>query len=195
MRFVKQLLVFLSFVACQQSTEAPEQNVPTFTIHADSLELRPNEGLVYYQNQPFSGTSITYYPSGTKASSIAYVKGKKHGKYRKWFEEGIKSFEANYVNAKRNGAAFTWWRNGNMRSSSNYKEGVVHGIQEEWYVHGTKFKRLQLLDGKEEGLQQSWRENGKLYSNYEAKNGRIFGLKRAKLCYDLDNEIVQYSNQ
>ena len=34
-------------------------------------------------------------------------------------------------------------------------------------------------------------QNGKIYNNYEAKNGRIFGLKRASLCFQLEDEIVQ----
>lgn len=48
------------------------------------------------------------------------------------------------------------------------------------------------MNGREEGMQKAWRENGKIYNNYEAKNGRIFGLKRANLCYELENEEVQF---
>jgi antitoxin component YwqK of YwqJK toxin-antitoxin module len=72
--------------------------------------------------------------------------------------------------------------------------GVPHGIQKQWYQSGAKFKHLSLNHGIEEGLQQSWRENGKIYNNYEAKNGRIFGLKRANLCYELEEEIIQTNN-
>jgi antitoxin component YwqK of YwqJK toxin-antitoxin module len=44
--------------------------------------------------------------------------------------------------------------------------------------------------GKEAGMQRAWRQNGKIYNNYEVKNGRIFGLKRANLCYGLDDEKI-----
>ena len=46
------------------------------------------------------------------------------------------------------------------------------------------------MAGQEEGLQRAWRQNGKLYVNYEAKHGRIFGLKRASLCYELNDENI-----
>ncbi|MFK7981436.1 MAG: toxin-antitoxin system YwqK family antitoxin, partial [Saprospiraceae bacterium] len=71
--------------------------------------------------------------------------------------------------------------------------GIGNGEQKEYYKSGAKFKLKHLINGKEEGIQQSWRENGKIYNNYEAKNGRIFGLKRASLCYELEEEIVQYA--
>lgn len=45
--------------------------------------------------------------------------------------------------------------------------------------------------GKEEGLQQAFRENGVLFANYEAKDGRVFGLKKAKLCFGLEDESIQ----
>ncbi|RMG79000.1 MAG: toxin-antitoxin system YwqK family antitoxin, partial [Bacteroidetes bacterium] len=79
-------------------------------------------------------------------------------------------------------------------SLSNYENGIPHGVQMQWYSNGAKFKRINLVYGKEEGLQQSWRKNGKLYNNYEAKNGRIFGLKRANLCFQLDNENITYED-
>ena len=50
---------------------------------------------------------------------------------------------------------------------------------------------MTIVNGREEGMQQAWRRNGKIYNNYEAKNGRIFGLKRANLCFQLEEEIVQ----
>ena len=45
--------------------------------------------------------------------------------------------------------------------------------------------------GQEEGLQQAFRKNGDLYANYEAKEGRIFGLKKAALCFGLQNEEIK----
>ncbi len=171
---------------------------PGKEVAAHSLKLNPSKGLVYLlnqKNQPFTGTSISHYPNGEKAATIEYIKGKKHGKYYKWFTDGTKSFEANYINGKQDGKTETWWKNGNKRSTSNYENGVPNGIQQQWYKSGAKFKKMNLINGREEGLQQSWRENGKLYNNYEARNGRIFGLKRAALCYELDQEVVQFDSK
>jgi len=192
-------LLVLLFSACQQiddhtSVIAHTRLIKHVSVLADHLELRPQEGLVYYQNEPFTGLSLDYYPDGTKSTTIEYLGGKRQGIYRKWFENGALSFEANYQSGKRDGTSKTWWSNGNLRTISNHKMGVPHGIQKQWYQSGAKFKHIELNHGIEEGLQQSWRENGKIYNNYEAKNGRIFGLKRANLCYELEEEIIQYKN-
>ncbi len=161
----------------------------------DSLVLRPNEGLVYLESRPFTGTGINQYARGRQARSIQYLAGKKEGLYQKWFEDGTLSYEAHYRKGKRVGTAKSWWKNGQLRSISRYENGVLHGKQEQWYKSGALFKEMILAMGKEEGMQKAWRENGKIYNNYEAKNGRIFGLKRANLCYELDNEITQFKAQ
>ena len=45
--------------------------------------------------------------------------------------------------------------------------------------------------GREEGLQQGFRKNGVVYANYEARDGRFYGLKKAKLCYGLEDENIK----
>ena len=48
--------------------------------------------------------------------------------------------------------------------------------------------------GKEKGIQRAYRKNGALYANYEAKNGRIFGLKKASLCFGLEDQQIKKNN-
>ncbi|MFK7781751.1 toxin-antitoxin system YwqK family antitoxin [Psychroserpens sp.] len=164
----------------------------TISVHKSELELKPSLGLMYHTNKPFNGTSIRFYEETIKVESIQYSEGKRHGHYKKWFPDGSLSFEANYVDGLQEGKAKTWWKNGNLRSESNYKNGIVNGIQRQWYKSGVKFKEMTIVNGQEQGMQKAWRQNGKIYNNYEAKNGRIFGLKRANLCYQLEDENVQY---
>ncbi|MEM6326480.1 MAG: toxin-antitoxin system YwqK family antitoxin, partial [Bacteroidota bacterium] len=64
--------------------------------------------------------------------------------------------------------------------------------QRQWYRSGALFKELHLVEGREDGLQRAWRENGDLYSNYEARDSRIYGLRRATLCYELDDEQITF---
>jgi antitoxin component YwqK of YwqJK toxin-antitoxin module len=189
-------MIFL-LVSCQQKsqgkeivTEVMSQNT-SVVVSKNSLTLKPNLGLFYYKDEPFTGISELKYANGIVAETIQYVKGKRNGLRKKWFQNGLLSFESNYVLGKQHGTSKTWWVNGNLRSTSNHINGTVHGIQEQWYITGEKFKQLNIVNGKEEGLQQAWLKNGKLFNNYEAKNGRFFGLKRSGLCYELQNEIVQ----
>lgn len=196
-------VLFICFFSCKKNTSSTSENKTNLyeisiikkEIHTDSLKLIPSKGLVFYQDKPFSGTALTYNNTGKTIVSTDYLKGKKHGLYKKWFDDATLSFEANYQDGKRHGNTKSWWKNGNIRSDSNFENGIAQGVQMQWYQSGAKFKRINLKDGKEEGLQQSWREKGKIYNNYEAKNGRIFGLKRANLCYELEEEVVQYKDQ
>lgn len=168
---------------------------PAKEIQSDSLKLVASEGMVYYDNLPFTGYAVRYFNDGQLAEKIAYVKGKKEGVTEKWYPAGALSFKGSYAQNRRHGTVRTWWPDGNLRSESNYLAGVPHGMQRQWYQSGALFKQLNLDQGKEAGLQRAWRENGKLYANYEAIDGRIYGLKRANLCYDLDGETIQLSVQ
>lgn len=199
------LLFSLLIISCQTQSIDPELSKITETpqpiinpkgelliVNKDSTELRPLEGLVYYKDKPFSGTSVKYYNKNAKAAAIQYLAGKKEGLYQKWFPNGLLSFEAYYLAGRQDGITKTWWKNGVLRSESRSKKGVQDGIQLQWYQSGSKFKRQIIVNGQEQGIQKAWRENGKIYNNYEAKNGRIFGLKRANLCFELAEEVVQY---
>ena len=190
--FMMLLLVSCEEIGAQLETSIEvSPQITSVIVSKNELRLQPNLGLVYYQEQPFSGVSEAFYENGQLAETIQYVHGRKQGKRKKWFIDGVLSFEATYVDGKQHGTSKTWWSNGNLRSISHHNKGIVDGIQEQWYITGEKFKRRTIVNGKEEGLQQAWRKNGKLFNNYEAKNGRFFGLKRAGLCYELQNEIVQ----
>ncbi len=194
-------LLFLCLVgwACksdQLSTLSENVDISPLQINIlkEELQLHPNEGLVYYQGKPFTGTSVSFYADEKIAEKIDYLQGKRQGLYRKWFASGLLSFEAHYQNGKLEGSSKSWWKNGQQRSEANHSQGVVHGVQRQWYQSGQLFEELHIEHGKEEGMQKSWRENGKVYNNYEAKNGRIFGLKRANLCYELEKEVIQYKD-
>lgn len=188
------LLVLLAFRQQQSQglVEATTRPFAALTLVAEEeLELQVSEGLVYWQEELFTGVAVSRHPDGSLATRKEYQAGQKHGEIQFWFASGQLSYQSYYVQGKRHGLVRSWWKNGNLRSQANYVQGVAHGVQEQWYQSGARFKRQNLVEGREEGLQQTWRENGKLYNNYEAKNGRIFGLKRAKLCYELDDQEVQ----
>ncbi|MEM1359456.1 MAG: toxin-antitoxin system YwqK family antitoxin [Bacteroidota bacterium] len=195
MRLIKKWRIFLLLLALTSCfvDEEKQSLVPTVRtiVPKDSLYLATELGLVISAGEPFTGTSVEYYPTGPEAVMIDYLAGRKHGLHRKWFVDGTLSFSSAYTDGRRDGITKSWWRNGKLRSQGNYVLGVAQGLHQQWYFSGAKFKEIRLVDGREAGRQQSWRENGKLYNNYEARAGRIFGLKRANLCFSLASEEVQ----
>ena len=185
-----------SYLACFSLLLAScsQADFPAVQVNASHLKLNAGQGLVYYMGKPFSGTSVARYANGRNSITIDYDLGKKDGKHLKWFDDGTLSYEAHYKTGKLHGAVKTWWRSGTLRSQGNYSLGKVDGTQRQWYKSGALFKQLNYTMGLQEGMQKAWRQNGKIYNNYEAKNGRIFGLKRANLCYQLEDEIVQLND-
>lgn len=192
-KFIALLLIGF-MISCTSSSGETRTTHTTPIVDKTALWLKANQGLVFYKDEPFTGVSVEGYPNRQTAESITYQAGKRHGLREKWFNDGTLSYSSNYQNGKLEGEAKSWWRNGNLRSLYIYQNGIANGLQQEWYISGAKFKFRHLADGKEAGMQQSWRENGKIYNNYEAKNGRIFGLKRANLCFQLEDEAVVYSD-
>lgn len=186
------LLSFISLYTCGPSAGWPGQAAPE--INRTDLKLHAELGLFLYQEKPFTGTALTHSAHNTLVVSESFENGRRHGQLKKWYSDGTLSYSASYQNGKLNGPGNSWWRSGQMRSAFNFVEGVVHGKQTQWYKSGAKFKEINLVQGKEQGLQKAWRENGKIYNNYEARNGRIFGLKRSQLCFELDEEKVQYAD-
>ncbi len=196
-KFYLAIIVNLCLIGCLDKPKdslktikvhTPKVDITSQVINAKYLKLINHKGLVYYNEQPFTGISQRFYDDTILAEEIYYFNGIKHGVFKKWFPDGLLSFESIYTNGKQNGITKSWWRNGKLRSESNFVNGIAHGVQRQWYITGERFKELHLANGREEGIQRTWRKNGKLYNNYEAKNGRIFGLKRANLCYSLENE-------
>jgi len=124
------------------------------------------------------------------------LNGKKQNKATWWYPDGHIKELANYDKGKLHGEKKRWSSDTShiLIAQLNYHLGKAHGVQKLWYPTGEFYKHLNLNKGKEEGIQQAYRKNGDLYANYEAKNGRIFGLRKAALCYGLEDEKVQYEN-
>ncbi len=198
MQSISVEIVLIVLRACFMSTDIEYQSSEMASINIiediKNLNLDKDSGIVLFGEKPFTGIGIKKYSDGSYAEAISYNRGKKDGKRFKWFQSGIKSYEADYTNNLLHGEVKSWWINGELRSESNYANGKPHGVQKQWYDTGALFKVMNMVNGKEEGLQKAWRKNGKLYVNYEAKNGRVFGLKRASLCYELADEKVVFND-
>jgi len=54
-----------------------------------------------------------------------YLDGERHGLWRDYYEDGVKSAEGNYVNGRKEGICKWWWENGELKEESNYVDGLV----------------------------------------------------------------------
>ncbi len=201
MRLIKCFFISSFFSICFMACKTDRENhiidtdkkiINNVLVSKDLLILNASEGKWYYELKPFSGYAVKFHSNKMLEEKVGYYEGKKEGLAQKWFSDGLLQKESFYIANHLDGVVKIWWPNGNIASEANYIKGTRNGVQKKWFTNGQLSKRTNLIDGKENGMQQAWLENGKLYVNYEAKNGRVFGLKRANLCYKLENEIVQF---
>ena len=169
-------------------------NIPNKIVHKSELFYDTKKSIWTLKNQLYSGYAVTYYADSTLKEKFGILKGRKQHQAIHWYADGHYKHLTNYHNGKPHGDKKTWSTDSlhTLLVHLKYNNGKLHGKQIKWYPTGELFKKLNLNMGKEEGIQQAFRKNGALYANYEAREGRIFGLKKAKLCYSLEDENVQY---
>ncbi len=199
--FFRSLLILsLLFLACSEKTGELSQStddlnvlaVPETIISKSALKYDNSTSRWTLNDLPFSGFAVDYYSDSTLREKFGILNGKKHKKAMQYFPDGHLKIVSNYHNGKLHGERKTWSSRTPhvLIAQFNYHTGKAHGVQRKWYPTGELYKKLNLNRGKEEGIQQAFRKNGLLYANYEAKNGRIFGMKKANLCYQLEDEVV-----
>ena len=195
-------LLSLAFVSCIKnktpkiapniSTTDARKEIPDTTIDKSILSYNNKISCWLLNDQLYSGYATSYYQDSTLKEKIGILDGKKQNQARHWHPSGNLREIANYHEGKLHGEKKVWSSDTVLLSHLNYQRGKPHGEQKTWYPTGELHKKLNLNKGREEGIQQAFRKNGALYANYEAKTGRIFGLKKASLCFSLEDENIQY---
>ncbi len=197
-------VIVLLLVSCSEKEKPPGSSIPNPEIAKVEIpDITIHDSLLVYNNkvsqwtldgQLYSGHAERYYKGDVLKEKFSLMNGKKQNQSIEWYADGLLKSEANYHNGKLHGEKKLWSPDTShvLVSQLNYHLGKLHGEQLLWYTSGELYKKLNLNMGREEGMQQAFRKNGDLYANYEALEGRIFGLKKASLCYGLEEEKVNY---
>lgn len=199
------ILISLLLVSCKEEpinkstprvTEITELDIPDTTVSRSLLHYNNKTSLWNLNNQRYSGYAITYQKDSTIMDKFGVLDGRKQNKAVEYYPDGHMKHLSHYHKGKLHGTKKYWSSDSDhiLLSHLNYVSGKLHGEQKKWYPSGELFKKLNLNMGREEGIQQAFRKNGDLYSNYEAKNGRIFGLKKAALCFGIEDEKIKYED-
>lgn len=155
-------------------------------VNASNLSLKLDNGIIFYNNVPFSGNLITHHQNNLIKSDIEYKEGKKHGYEKHWNTKADLVVERYYFKGNKTGTHKAWWNNGNLKFEYHFNEkGEYNGSMKEWYKNGQLFKAFNYNNGKENGSQKLWYETGNIKANYEVVNGERFGLIGLKKCYQV----------
>ncbi len=199
------ILLSLLFVSCskdaKKETEKPliepisSLEVPINLIDKEALYYDTKTSLWTLNGELFSGYAVSYFPDSTLLQKFGVLEGRKQNDHTNWFPDGHIKHSANYHKGKLHGEkkSFSVDSSHILISQLNFHLGKAHGYQKKWYPTGEIFKIIHFNMGLEEGIQQAFRKNGDLFANYEAREGRIFGLKRAALCFGLEDEEIKYA--
>ncbi len=183
--FAQALALFLYACHSQQNGAA------TLTLAANDSQLHLCNGVLLYNEQPFSGVLSDTYDNGRLKTKTEYYRGRQHGTSWRWYEDGRLLWERQYQNGKKHGEHKGWWPNGARKFVYHFANGEHEGEARDWHPSGQLAQLQRYEQGQEAGLQQAWRENGKLYVNYVVKNGKRYGLVNSRLCYTVKNGEAQ----
>lgn len=168
--------------------------IPNKQVDKSTLYYNTKTSLWTLDDQLYSGYAVSFYRDSTLKEKIGILNGRKQNQAIQWYRDGHYKQMANYHQGKLHGEKRIWSADSAhvLIAHLNYHTGKAHGEQKKWYSTGEIFKKLNINMGREEGIQQAFRKNGDLFANYEARAGRIFGLKKSALCYELEDEDVQF---
>lgn len=202
--FLTYLLIVLT-ISCTKKTSSKTSHttksiktivdLPDITVNKSALDYDRKKSMWSLKGQLYSGYAVTFHKDNTTLKEkFGIFNGKKQNAAIQWFSDGHYKHITNYYNGKPHGDKKTWSSDSShiLVSHLNYVSGKVHGEQKKWYPTGELFKKLNFNMGKEEGIQQAFRKNGALFANYEARKGRIFGLKKATLCFGIQDDKIRF---
>ncbi|GAA4933458.1 hypothetical protein GCM10023314_02400 [Algibacter agarivorans] len=158
------------------------------------MDLKLDNGVLFFNKSPFNGVLVTYYETETFKSKIEYVEGRKHGYEKQWYRSGDKLIERFYKEGFKTGIHKSWWNDGTQKFEYHFNDkGEFHGIVKEWYKNGKMFRDFNYIAGKEIGRQRMWKNDGTIKANYEVVNNERFGLIGLKKCYTvtIDSDEVK----
>ena len=176
-------MLLVCIVSCKKNQE------PQLVLFEENEHLELENGILFYKNQPFSG-SLKYFNQVNQTNNIAnYFQGKKHGEEKKYFLNDSLAEVRFYKNGLKVGIHKSWRKNGKPKFEYPYNNlGMYHGTMKEWYSNGQILKEFKYVNGKESGTQKMWQSNGNIRANYTVVNGERFGLIGLKKCYTINTD-------
>ncbi|GGA83371.1 hypothetical protein GCM10011511_03040 [Puia dinghuensis] len=138
-----------------------------------STNRMPNkDGVLYWQDQPYSGVFINYYlngnrkaegrllkgviggmvvdyyPNGQMKTAKEYKAGKPDGPCKEFYPDGSLRGEGRYVEGQEDGVWHTYFPNGKIKLYDIYQHGVLVDSAIRYYSNGTLEEKVMIKGGK-----------------------------------------------
>ncbi len=218
----KTLWLLLPFFVCtagiaQKKPVAPvTQNQPKTVVRKVPFsELINNNDVYYFNNKPFTGTSIESFDDKTKMQEIQWKDGLIDGAKTEYFRGGVLiRAKLSFQNGKRNGPFQYFHSNGQLKLTGKYVNDLLDSTVNAFYDNGNPKYTFTYVKGEKTGLSISYfsngkieqkvhlineKPNGKMETYYEAGNLRLItdydlGIRNGQfLRYHLNGTIAEES--
>lgn len=180
MKFFSLISITVTVAILGCGPRITEKPAAFFSVNEHHFQSRA--GVMYMDNEVFTGTQLFFHPGYDTAAIIPYRDGREQGiavyKYPGGKVKEIRSFSK----GRKTGVHKGWWPSGKPRFVYAFSNDVYNGDVKDWYESGQLFRDFHYTKGVEDGLQKQYFDNGVLQFNYEARNGRQYGLTGIKKC-------------
>ena len=139
------LLLYIPFLGFTQERVLRKNLTEKFVRFADS---KGGYYECYYNENLFTGTSVSYYKNGQLQEEVSYKNGLKDGLEQRWLTNGQLGKYINYKNGLRHGLDRQWYIDGQLEWEENYKNGLRHGFRKKWHENGQLEVLEDYIDGK-----------------------------------------------
>ncbi len=167
-------------------------SIPAISLVWGDTALKTVNGVLFYQEKPFSGFVNGYYANGIKKSLQSFYAGKEEGWLVTYYPNKKIDAKRYYHKGEKDSIHQGWWQNGKLRFEYHFKDGVYEGDFKEWYQSGKRLKWISYQAGKEV-WGKGWRENGKAFMSFVVRDGRLYGQINPNLCYSLKKENGEFA--
>ncbi len=107
-----------------------------------------------------------------KVEEGEFVRSRKTGLWKKYWESGKLRSEITYVRGRPSGEYVTYFKNGNIEEKSSWGNGKQNGTYEMYYENGQLMKKKEFSEeGKSTGKVEYFYENGQKELEFSTVNG------------------------
>src|SRR5882757_8994081 len=95
---------------------AGNYNVAGKIVNSSDRHFKPVNGILYFNNHPFSGTVFTMYDDSADTAALSgYIYGREHGIWKSFYAGGKPKMTREFNNGLKTGEYIAWWENGNIQ--------------------------------------------------------------------------------
>ncbi len=178
---IKKVIITLFNIALvtgvySQSATGQPGDPKTVKRKVRTEELQNINDVYYFNNKPYTGTSIDLFPNKSKMQEIEWVNGLLHGTKTEYFQGGVLvRAKMNFREGKRNGPFIFYHDNGKVKLQGKYVNDLLDSTVNAFYENGSPKYIHNFSMGIQVGELITYYKNGNIEQKTTLKNEKPHG--------------------